>query len=435
MKTKYIFLILFLSVFFLHLTAGTYNVNENHIISLTTGYVDNMNETWNVTSTVTDRPLKITYSIGTESGWDVVTIKSVDNSGVTTTLATLSGSRSGVITTLIPTGKAQITFTSDGSVCYASNPSVYTGLNISFAVDYDNIVNTNLRVTGSAFVDGKLGVGTINPMKKFEIVEGLAGKFSFSAINCTSGYEVAQTIDNTGYKLSVGSTIRDYRIAVNGSDHFMITNTGVVGIGTTTPSPSSKLEVNGKLRVHADIYGSKVLTFQDDARFTVTAATVPTLNTPSFSMPQYGIAAPNTSGAADLWISGNNAIRMFTAGNPNPRLTITNAGNVGIGTTPNSLYLLDVKGSIRATEVLVQSVDNFPDFVFENDYPLLSLSQVDDFIKANKHLPNIPSAAEVKENGVSLVELQSKLLQKIEELTLYVIEQQKRIEELEKNQK
>ena len=83
----------------------------------------------------------------------------------------------------------------------------------------------------------------------------------------------------------------------------------------------------------------------------------------------------------------------------------------------------------------MQSVENFADFVFNDDYQLRPLSEVNAFIETNGHLPEIPSAAEVKENGMSLVEMQVKLLQKIEELTLYMIEQQKRIEELEKNQK
>jgi hypothetical protein len=73
--------------------------------------------------------------------------------------------------------------------------------------------------------------------------------------------------------------------------------------------------------------------------------------------------------------------------------------------------------------------------VFQPEYQLPTLSSVDNFIQANRHLPNIPSAAEVKENGMSLVEMQVKLLQKIEELTLYVIEQQKEINLLKQGQK
>ncbi|HET9570968.1 MAG TPA: hypothetical protein VFP20_06135 [Bacteroidales bacterium] len=113
-----------------------------------------------------------------------------------------------------------------------------------------------------------------------------------------------------------------------------------------------------------------------------------------------------------------------------------NGGFVGIGIkTPQ--YLLDVAGAIRAKEVIV-TVNGFPDFVFEKNYNLLKLQDVDNYIQLNGHLPNIPSAKEVNKNGINMADLQVKLLQKVEELTLYAIEQQKlvceqqkRIEQLE----
>ncbi len=104
-------------------------------------------------------------------------------------------------------------------------------------------------------------------------------------------------------------------------------------------------------------------------------------------------------------------------------------GFVGIGTTKPT-HLLSVNGTIRAKEVLVDLCENLADYVFSPDYSLMPLPKVEAFVKQNKHLPEIPSAAEVKEKGLSMGEMQNKLLQKIEELTLYVIEQQKQIEEL-----
>ncbi len=109
--------------------------------------------------------------------------------------------------------------------------------------------------------------------------------------------------------------------------------------------------------------------------------------------------------------------------------SITNAGNIGIGTT-NPTYPLTVNGTIRSKKVIVNT--GWSDFVFDDDYRLMPLHEVESFIKANRHLPEIPSAKEVEENGVSLGEISSSLLQKIEELTLYTIEQQKVIEELVK---
>jgi len=106
-------------------------------------------------------------------------------------------------------------------------------------------------------------------------------------------------------------------------------------------------------------------------------------------------------------------------------------GNVGIGYN-DPQNKLDVKGTIRATEVKVVSVGQFADFVFDKDYRLPKLAEVHNYIQENGHLPDIPSATEVKENGMSLVDMQVKLLQKIEELTLYMIDQQKEIEALKR---
>ena len=112
-----------------------------------------------------------------------------------------------------------------------------------------------------------------------------------------------------------------------------------------------------------------------------------------------------------------------------------NNGNLGIGTnTPDSGYKLTVKGKIWTREVKVTSTAGGADFVFENTYKLPTLEEVEQFITENKHLPEIASAKEMEENGIHLAEMNIKLLQKIEELTLYTIQQQKELEvQQEKN--
>jgi hypothetical protein len=108
-------------------------------------------------------------------------------------------------------------------------------------------------------------------------------------------------------------------------------------------------------------------------------------------------------------------------------------GNVGIGTAnvadPN--FRLFVETGIRTRKIKVDQT-NWPDYVFDKNYQLPSLKDLETFIKQNNHLPDIPSAGEVQKNGIDLGENQAILLKKIEELTLYVIEQNKRIEEQSK---
>lgn len=171
--------------------------------------------------------------------------------------------------------------------------------------------------------------------------------------------------------------------------------TGRIGIGTTTPG--AILEIRQSLS-------------QPDKGLKISA--------PDNGQSIFLHLADNASGEYGyLSLGGNTAIR----GNGQRSYF---DGNVGIGTTTPD-YKLDVLGTIRAEEVKVAT--GWSDFVFEPDYELKSLEQVEEFINENSHLPDIPSAEEVEENGISLGEMDAKLLQKIEELTLYVIEQSKQL--------
>ncbi len=102
-------------------------------------------------------------------------------------------------------------------------------------------------------------------------------------------------------------------------------------------------------------------------------------------------------------------------------------GTVGIGTNDTKGYKLGVKGKIAAEEVKV-AVYPWADFVFETNYNLPTLTEVEQHIAEKGHLKDIPSAAEVQKNGIFLGDMNAKLLQKIEELTLYTIEQEKKIQ-------
>ena len=116
-----------------------------------------------------------------------------------------------------------------------------------------------------------------------------------------------------------------------------------------------------------------------------------------------------------------------------------NDGKVVIGSQePMPGYDLSVKGKIAAEEIKV-TADGWPDFVFSNEYDLMTLNEVEKYILSNSHLPEIPSQSQVLKWGVELGDLNSKLIQKIEELTLYLIQENKELkvhrEEIDKLKK
>jgi len=102
------------------------------------------------------------------------------------------------------------------------------------------------------------------------------------------------------------------------------------------------------------------------------------------------------------------------------------------GSAPVNNHLLAVKGRIAATEFTVTNVAAWPDYVFADDYKLKSLAETEAFIKANKHLPNMPASAIVEKDGYDLGDMQKRMMEKIEELTLYLIEANKNIQRQQK---
>ncbi|HLF63131.1 MAG TPA: hypothetical protein VI603_05250 [Saprospiraceae bacterium] len=118
------------------------------------------------------------------------------------------------------------------------------------------------------------------------------------------------------------------------------------------------------------------------------------------------------AGATEFIVDSDGAVMINTASNKKPG------------------YELNVDGQIVAEEVLVQNSVNWPDYVFEEDYSLRYIEDVEAFIRENKHLPDVPSAAQIEADGINLGEMDKTLLRKIEELTLYMIQQAKDIDQL-----
>ncbi|RKN82423.1 tail fiber protein [Ulvibacterium marinum] len=204
------------------------------------------------------------------------------------------------------------------------------------------------------------------------------------------------------------------------------TQGGDVGIGTTVPG--AKLHVNNG----NNSYGT-ILANADESSFSLYAKTLVTqpANVESFRLGlKHGLNENNgyISFYRSTSVSGG---FLGLATNGLERIRISKDGNVGIGTTSPD-EKLTVKGKIHSEEVKVDLSVPGPDYVFKEGYDLRSLKEVQEHIRENGHLPNIPSAAEMEKNGVELGLMNMKLLEKIEELTLYLIHQNEEIFELRK---
>jgi len=184
-----------------------------------------------------------------------------------------------------------------------------------------------------------------------------------------------------------------------------VTSSGDVGVGTT--SPATSLDVAGTIRS--------------------TAQTIPTSGAGLeflYSSNTGYITAFNRSSSAYNPLNLNGSVLTLNA---------YSGGNVGIGTA-SPAHLLEVAGTIGATEVITGEVvveSSGYDYVFEPGYRLAPLSEVGRYIKEHQHLPDIPSAKEVQQKGVGLGEMQGKLLAKVEELTLHMIQADERNSKLE----
>lgn len=137
----------------------------------------------------------------------------------------------------------------------------------------------------------------------------------------------------------------------------------------------------------------------------------------------------NNRGDSYIDYSENLYFRNGSKNSDIPIIVFTQNGNVGIGTLAPQ-HKLDVNGTVRAKEVKIEIDANWPDFVFKKDYKLPTLEEVEAHINERGTLPGVPSEQEVRDSGMNVGEVNALLLQKIEELTLYVIKQQKEIDRL-----
>ena len=233
-------------------------------------------------------------------------------------------------------------------------------------------------------------------------------------IGANSYYDGESKRINDGHATSIkfdGNGSLVFRTAEDGDagspittwQNMVFTHEGRLGVGTL--SPQYILDVRGENQVDAHIHS------QNANKSTIWV---------SNNVHSYGLGV-DESGEGHLYgnISGSNLMSFTTDGKV----------LVGDDTDTPGTHKLYVNGSILATEVNVAEVANWPDYVFEKDYSLPALHDVETFIDQNGHLPGVPSQKEVKENGINLAGTDAILLKKIEELTLYLIDQQKRAQQ------
>ena len=271
------------------------------------------------------------------------------------------------------------------------------------------------------FNNGNVGIGTQIPEEKLHV----------NGTILTNGFKMPQPEIEDGYVLTTDRngnsawmpTQSLWKLGENNNIYYL---RGNVGIGTDTPY--EKLQVGELFTFHSG--GTKFIGYnvywdggdKDDADGTGDKRIVDD----EVSCIRFG-----SNGDINFWTapSGDPASPIEY----NKPMIITNDGNVGIGTLETNGYRLAVAGKILAEELKIIGDVLSSDYVFYDDYDLKPLSEVESYIDKHNHLPDVPSADEFKENGYNIGEMDDLLLRKIEELTLYLIEQQKIIDKQQKD--
>lgn len=257
---------------------------------------------------------------------------------------------------------------------------------------------------------GYVGIGTTNPTSKLELSSNANTFLKITTSGETNDKQNGLLFSHKRPNSSAYSTHKIYsdnynlRFEIDESATFMNNNVysltlaynGKVGVGTTSPITDLTLKS-----------GTDGICFQS------------TSNT--FNSGKVAVIKPSEAGSG----FGDLIFETYQGGSGGgERLRILNNGKVGIGTSivPDD-YLMAVDGKLITEKVVVRNSNNWPDFVFDKNYTLPSLSSVQDFIAENHHLPEVPSALEIQERGHDLAEMNRLLLKKVEELTLYLLEE------------
>ena len=315
-------------------------------------------------------------------------------------------------------------------------------------------ITGNILSEGDLTVKDKITVGG-NKSRESWIIERDNNGLNFLQMEAKTSHQ-----DTSVYK---GSSLKPLL-----KNRLFISNEGLIGIGTTTPA--AQLDVNGSFKAETANITNTLTTNALNAQSANITNTLTTnaLNAQNANMTgsvivnesQFHLSLGNAYAQSLNWGTsyiGFNATRNQSNGTWTMKGGGTNNGGCVIwgnmqgeilfasipssGGTTQTLTDAEVKnniklhltssGKLKAKEVEV-TLTGWPDYVFETDYPLMSLQETESFIKQNKHLPALPSAKEVEENGINLGEMNALLLRKVEELTLYILDLQNQINELKK---
>ncbi len=276
--------------------------------------------------------------------------------------------------------------------------------------------------------NGNVGISIANPGSKLHVYSGASGKaphsFADLAIEDDEAGMVSILTPNTqnayygfadtdddfvgGMQYNHTNDIMYFRVNNHASD-MVINKNGHIGVGTT--NPTQEVDVNGEVQ-------SKGFVLVDPSLGS---------NTDYTALYREDLGPDNATVKLRI---GDDALgsfhigyRYWSTGEWISRFYVNNNGRVGIGTTSPDATLT-VNGDIHAEEVKVDLDVPAPDYVFKEGYDLKSLQEVQNYIQKHGHLPNIPSAKEMEEGGIELGGMNMKLLEKIEELTLYTLQQQ-----------